>query len=180
MSALDDIVLSPDPRLKQVCTPIEHIDGHIKQLAKRMLRDMYAADGCGLAAPQIGENIQMVVIDVDYADGKKNPYILINPEIITADGTPQVYNEGCLSFPGISVPVERPSHVVVRALNLDGELMEYEAEGNLLAICLQHEIDHLQGITMVDHLSITQRAAAMREYEQALAAGARPGDTEMC
>lgn len=180
MSALDDIVLSPDPRLKQACTPIEHIDGHIKQLAKRMLRDMYAADGCGLAAPQIGENIQMVVIDVDYADGKKNPYILINPEIITADGTPQVYNEGCLSFPGISVPVERPSHVVVRALNLDGELMEYEAEGNLLAICLQHEIDHLQGITMVDHLSITQRAAAMREYEQALAAGARPGDTEMC
>ncbi|WP_028264148.1 peptide deformylase [Atopobium fossor] len=179
MSALDDIVLSPDPRLKQECAPIEHIDANIKQLAKRMLKDMYAAEGCGLAAPQIGENIQMVVIDVDYAEDKPNPYVLINPEIIKADGALSVYNEGCLSFPGISVPVERPSHVVVRALNLDGELMEYEAEGNLLAICLQHEIDHLHGITMVDHLSITQRAAAMREYEQALAAGARPGDTDI-
>lgn len=179
MSALDDIVLSPDPRLKQECALIEHIDDNIKKLAKRMLRDMYAADGCGLAAPQVGETIQILVIDVDYAEGKKNPYVLINPEIITADGAPKVYNEGCLSFPGISVPVERPSHVVVHALNLDGELMEYEADGNLLAVCLQHEIDHLHGITMVDHLSIAQRAAAMREYEQALAAGARPGDTEI-
>lgn len=177
-SALDDIVLAPNEKLQTECAPIERIDGDVKRLAKRMLRDMYAADGCGLAAPQVGELVQLVVIDVDYAGGKKNPYVLINPKVIVADGEEVEGGEGCLSFPGITVRVKRPSHVIVQAYDLDGDLMQYEAEGNLLAVCLQHEIDHLHGVTMIDHLSPSQRVRAMREYEEALANGARPGDVD--
>ena len=181
MSAIDDIVLSPDDRLKTECAPIEMIDDGVKKLAKRMLKDMYAADGCGLAAPQVGELVQLVVIDVDYAgEGtKKNPYVLINPRIVAADGPERAYGEGCLSFPGITVEVKRPSHVVVQARNLDGDLMQYEARDNLLAVCLQHEIDHLHGVTMVDHLTPSERTRALRDFEDALAAGARPGETEV-
>lgn len=175
----DDIVLTPDPRLSKVCEPIEEINDEVRELARRMLVDMYASDGCGLAAPQVGENVRLVVIDCDYADedGEENPYVLINPEVVVADGDPRPFNEGCLSFPGISVTVERPSHVIVRAHNLDGDLMQYEAEGNLMAVCLQHEIDHLNGVTMVDHLPPMKRARALRECQEAIAAGARPGQT---
>ena len=174
MNELKEIVLSPDPRLSQECAPVEKIDDEVRALAKRMLRVMYAADGCGLAGPQIGEMRQIVVIDVDYAGrgGKKNPYVLINPRIVTADGPEREGSEGCLSFPGVSVRVSRPSHVVVQALNLDGDLMQYEAADNLLAVCLQHEIDHVHGVTMFDHLPPIRRAEAQREYEAALA-GAR-------
>ena len=181
MSAMDDIVLSPDDRLKAECAPIDAIDGDVRALAKRMLRDMYEADGCGLAAPQVGELVQLVVIDVDYAGpgSKKNPYVLINPKVVTADGPERTFSEGCLSFPGISVEVSRPSHVVVHARNLDGDLMRYEARDNLLAVCLQHEIDHLHGVTMIDHLKPGERVAALRDYEEALAAGARPGETSV-
>lgn len=165
MSHVEDIVLSPDPRLKTECEPIKEITPQIRELADRMLKDMYEADGCGLAAPQVGELIQLVVIDVDY-DGKhnRNPYVLINPKIIAADGEEVPYYEGCLSFPGLNVEVMRPSHVIVQAQNLDGQLMQYEAEGNLMAVCLQHEIDHLHGVTMVDHLSPADRIAALRDY----------------
>ena len=174
-----DIVLAPDDRLFTECAPVEEITPQIRELAARMLEDMYATEGCGLAAPQVGELIQMVVIDVDYTDKKKNPFVLINPQIITADGEEREFPEGCLSFPGITVRVTRPSHVVVHARNLDGELMRYEAQDNLLAVCLQHEIDHLHGVTMVDHLRPLKRAAKMREYQDALEAGAQPGDTSV-
>ncbi|MBQ9057811.1 MAG: peptide deformylase [Atopobiaceae bacterium] len=177
MGALDDIVCSPDPRLHQVCEPIDQITGSVKQLAKRMLKCMYAADGVGLAACQIGEMVRLAVVDVDWGAGEKNPYVLINPTIIEANGEEITSEEGCLSFPGIRVPVSRPSHVIVQALNLDGDLMQYEAADNLLAVCLQHEIDHLNGITMIEHLSPAERVAAMRRYAAALEAGARPGDT---
>ena len=177
MPGISDIVLSPDPRLRQRCAPIDEVTSATRRLAKRMLRDMYAADGCGLAAPQVGELVQMVVIDVDYADGQKNPYVLINPEVVETSEETMVTGEGCLSFPGITVPVARPRRVVVQAENLDGDLMQYEAEGNLLAVCLQHEIDHLAGITMLDHLAPADRVKAIATYNEALAAGARPGDT---
>ena len=177
MADLADIVLSPDPRLSQVCEPISEITPEICELAKRMLDDMYEAYGCGLAAPQVGELLRMVVIDVDWAvDAPKNPYVLINPEIVVADGDEREYDEGCLSFPGISVTVTRPSHVIVEAYNLDGDLMRYEASDNLMAICLQHEIDHLNGVTMVDHLSPLKKMQAMKSYREALEAGAQPGD----
>lgn len=181
MNELKEIVLSPDPRLSQECAPIETIDDEVRALAKRMLKVMYAADGCGLAGPQVGEMRQIVVIDVDYAgkNSKKNPYVLINPKVVTADGPEKEGSEGCLSFPGVSVSVSRPSHVVVQARNLDGDLMQYEASDNLMAVCLQHEIDHVHGVTMFDHLAPMARAEAERDYEEALAAGARPGDTEV-
>ncbi len=176
MSGLEDIVLAPNECLKTECAPIDKIDGKVRQLAKRMLRDMYAADGCGLAAPQVGELVQLVVIDVDYGAGKKNPYVLINPKVVVADGEERENGEGCLSFPGITVPVSRPTHVVVQALDLDGDLMQYEARDNLLAMCLQHEIDHLHGVTMLDHLAPAQRVRAVAAYQDALARGARPGE----
>ena len=176
MSGIEDIVVAPDDRLKAECAPIEKIDAHVKQLAKQMLKDMYAADGCGLAAPQVGELIQLVVIDVDYGAGKKNPYVLINPKVVVADGEERECGEGCLSFPGITVPVKRPTHVIVHAQNLDGDLMQYEARENLLAMCLQHEIDHLHGVTMMDHLGPSQRVRAYEAYQEALARGARPGE----
>lgn len=180
MGPLDDIVLSPDPRLREQCESIGTIDSGVKRLAKRMLRDMYAADGCGLAGPQVGELRRIVVIDVDYAgeEGRRNPYVLINPVVVETSGDERVTGEGCLSFPGITVPVSRPSHVVVQAQNLDGDLMEYEAEDNLLAVCLQHEIDHVNGVTMLDHLTPTQRVEALRDYQAALDAGVRPGDID--
>ena len=179
MADIDDIVLAPDDRLKTECEPIEEITDEIRELAGRMLEDMYATDGCGLAAPQVGQLVQLVVIDVDYTKTKRNPYVLINPRIVVADGEERETGEGCLSFPGITVAVSRPSHVVVEARNLDGDLMRYEASDNLMAVCLQHEIDHLHGITMVDHLRPLQRARKLREYENALAAGARPGDVDV-
>lgn len=178
MSAGQDIVFGTDERLHVECKPIQTIDESIRKLAERMLKDMYATDGVGLAAPQVGELVQLIVIDVDYAvpGGRKNPYVLINPKIVVADGPERVTGEGCLSYPGITVEVARPSHVVVQALNLDGELMQYEARDNLFAVCLQHEIDHIHGITMVDHLRPLARAAALRDFEAALAHGAKPGD----
>ena len=180
MNELNEIVLSPDPRLSEECAPIEVIDDEVKALAKHMLKVMYAADGCGLAGPQVGEMRQIVVIDVEYGPkGKKNPYVLINPQVVVADGEERPFDEGCLSFPGVSVEVSRPSHVVVRARNLDGDLMQYEAADNLLAVCLQHEIDHVHGVTMFDHLAPMRRAEAQHAYEEALAAGARPGETSV-
>lgn len=179
MAEIEDIVLSPDPRLKQVCEPIDEITPEICALAERMLDDMYEAKGCGLAAPQVGELVRLVVIDVDWADdAPKNPYVLINPKLIVADGEDREFDEGCLSFPGISVTLSRPSHVVVEAYNLDGDLMRYEAADNLMAVCLQHELDHLDGVTMVDRLSPGKKLLAMRKYHEALANGARPGDVD--
>jgi peptide deformylase len=177
MAHADDIVVAPDKRLKTECAPIDEITDDVRDLAAHMLDDMYATEGCGLAAPQVGELVQLVVIDVDYTKNKRNPYVLINPRIVAADGEERETSEGCLSFPGISAQVKRPTHVIVEARNLDGDLMRYEAKDNLLAVCLQHEIDHLHGVTMLDHLKPLQRVRMMHEYEQALAAGARPGET---
>ena len=106
MAGLNDIVCAPDDRLQAECESIEKVDSKVKALARRMLKDMYAAEGCGLAAPQVGELVQLIVIDVDYAKGTKNPYVLINPRIVTADGPERETSEGCLSFPGISVSVK--------------------------------------------------------------------------
>lgn len=178
MSAEEDIVVGPADILSTVCEPVSEITPEIKSQVKKMLENMYEAEGVGLAAPQIGVNNRVVVIDCDY-DGEHNrcPYVLINPEIKVADGPMRTTCEGCLSFPGLVIEIERPSHVIVEALNLDGDLMRYEAENNLMAVCLQHEIDHLNGITMFDHLGPLARAKKMREYKEALQEGARPGDT---
>ena len=173
------IVLSPDERLHTECEPVEVIDEEIKKIAKDMAKAMYKYEGCGIAAPQIGVLKQIVVIDCDWADdGEKNPLFLINPVIVEESEERVMGCEGCLSVPGISVEVERAAAVTVRALDLEGRLMQYEAANNLFCVCLQHEIDHLHGYTMLDRLEPVARLKAIREYQAALAAGAQPGDTE--
>ena len=169
------IVLSPDPRLRQECAVIEEITPAIEALAEKMKKMMFENGGCGLAAPQIGELIQLVTIDCDYSDKSDyDPYVLINPVIVEQSDHLVPFSEGCLSIPGISCEIERPDHVVVEAYDLDANLIRYEASGDLFCVCLQHEIDHLHGNTMFERLKPMQRLKAVKEYQDALARGARP------
>lgn len=176
---MNGIVLSPDPRLRQECAEIEEITPALERLVERMKGQMFENNGCGLAAPQVGELIQLVIIDTEYTgEADYDPFVLINPRIVEQSDSTFTFNEGCLSIPGINVEIERADHVAVEAYDLNGDLMRYEADGDLLCVCLQHEIDHLHGITMFERLSPMKRIAAMRDYQQARARGAKPGDTE--
>ena len=162
------IVLSPDPRLRQECAVIEEITPAIEALAEKMKKMMFENGGCGLAAPQIGELIQLVTIDCDYSDKNDyDPYVLINPVIVEQSDHLVPFSEGCLSIPGISCEIERPDHVVVEAYDLDANLIRYEATGDLFCVCLQHEIDHLHGNTMFGRLKPMQRLKAVKEYQDA-------------
>ena len=173
------IVQSPSPILNQVCEPCELGDKSLKKLAKQMAKAMYKNDGCGLAAPQVGVNKRLVVIDCDQDDsGEQNPLFLVNPEVIEVQGEPVEAEEGCLSIPGISIPISRAPWAHVRFWDLDGEEWEIEGDG-LLGRCLQHEIDHLDGITMFERCTPLARIKALQDYERALAAGARPGETSL-
>lgn len=157
------IVLSPDPRLRQECAVIEEITPAIEALAEKMKKMMFDNGGCGLAAPQIGELIQLVTIDCDYSDKNDyDPYVLINPVIVEQSDHLVPFSEGCLSIPGISCEIERPDHVVVEAYDLDANLIRYEATGDLFCVCLQHEIDHLHGNTMFERLKPMQRIKQSR------------------
>lgn len=170
------IVLSPDPRLRQECAVIEEITPAIEALAEKMKKMMFDNGGCGLAAPQIGELIQLVTIDCDYSDKSDyDPYVLINPVIVEQSDHLVPFSEGCLSIPGISCEIERPDHVVVEAYDLDANLIRYEASGDLFCVCLQHEIDHLHGNTMFERLKPMQRIKAVKEYQDALARGRSTG-----
>lgn len=176
---VNGIVLSPDPRLRQECKPIEEITPEIEALVERMKDEMFENRGVGLAAPQVGELIQLVIIDTDYESREDyDPFVLINPVIVEQSDNLVPFSEGCLSIPGISCEIRRPDHVVVEAYDLDANLMRYEASGDVFCVCLQHEIDHLHGITMFERLEPAQRVRAMREYQEALRRGAQPGDTE--
>lgn len=147
--ALLNILRYPDPRLFKVAAPVAKVDERIRKLAKDMAETMYAAPGIGLAATQVDEHVRLIVIDA--SDDKSELLTLINPEIIERDGE-QTGEEGCLSVPGIYDKVARAEHVKVRALNLSGESFEMEAHG-LLAVCVQHEMDHLMGKVFVQYLS---------------------------
>lgn len=176
---LNGIVLSPDPRLRQECAPIEEITPELEELVERMKVQMFENGGCGLAAPQVGELIQLAIVDTEYSSEKDyDPYVLINPVIVEQSDKLVPFNEGCLSIPGINCEISRPNHVVVEAYNLDGDLMRYESQGDLFCVCLQHEIDHLHGKTMFERLLPKQRIAAMKQYQDALARGVKPGETE--
>lgn len=176
---MSNVVLSPDPRLNQVCEPCDLADKSLQKLAKQMIKTMYKNAGCGLAAPQVGINKRLVVIDCDQDEsGEQNPIILINPIIVETDGEPETGEEGCLSIPGISIPISRPTWARVRFFDFDGEEWEIEGDG-LLGRCLQHEIDHLDGITMFERCDPMDRIVALAEYERALAAGAKPGETSL-
>lgn len=143
----------PDPRLRTKAARIENVDAGITALAEQMLDIMYAAPGIGLAATQVDQHIRLLVTDV--SEDRSEPYTLINPEIIAADGTIE-HEEGCLSVPEIYAKVQRAERIKVRALDKHGEPFELEAEG-LLAICIQHEMDHLDGKLFVDYLSDLKR-----------------------
>ena len=167
------IVLAPNPLLRQVCDPCQRGDKSLKRLSKQMAKIMYKSNGCGLAAPQVGMLQRLIVIDCDDSP-KKNPITLVNPEIEETWGEMVTSKEGCLSIPGISVPITRPEFARVRYFDLDGEECIIEGNG-LLGRCLQHEIDHLNGRTMFEAAGPMERIQALRDYEYALAHGATPG-----
>lgn len=160
----------PDPRLKEVAKPVAVVDDKIRQLVDDMAETMYAAPGVGLAATQIGERHRIFVVDCAESDAPSELRVFINPEILeTQDQV--TWTEGCLSFPGVSEEVERAAHVRVRALDRDGKPFELEADG-LLAVAIQHELDHLNGVLMIDHLGplkkrIVHRKMVKRAEERA-------------
>ena len=150
------ILILPDQRLRAVADPIVEIDDGIKQLAHDMLETMYHAPGIGLAAPQVGELRRIVVMDLAGEDQPKDPIIMVNPEILQYSEETVVTEEGCLSIPELYYDVERPAEVVVRYTDLEGSVIEREARERL-AICVQHELDHLEGKLFVDYLSPLKR-----------------------
>ena len=150
-----DIVIWPDPVLKKPAAPVARVDDELRRLLDDMAETMYAADGVGLAAPQVGVSQRVVVIDTSPRQEGQRLLHLVNPQILRTEGE-TTYTEGCLSVPGEAEDVERAAKVWVRALDRDGKPFEVEGDG-LLAIALQHEIDHLDGVLFVDHLSSLKR-----------------------
>lgn len=161
--ALLDILEFPDRRLRIKAKPVERVDDGVRALIADMFETMYAAPGIGLAATQVDVHQRLVVIDV--SDNKDQPVVLINPEIISKQGS-QVYQEGCLSVPGIFADVERADQVTVCALDRDGNRFELTADG-LLAVCIQHELDHLDGKVFVDYLSPLKREMVRKRLAKA-------------
>src|SRR6266700_7497307 len=139
------ILTAPDPRIQAISTDVEMVDAEIRELVDDMADSMYAADGIGLAAIQIGVAKRVVVIDLDQKEGKKNPRAFINPKILWASEETAVFEEGCLSVPEIWDDVERPARITCEYLDRDGNKQILEADG-MLATCLQHEMDHLNGV----------------------------------
>jgi peptide deformylase len=156
------ILTAPDPRLKAVSTDVEAVDSAIRALVDDMADSMYAADGIGLAAVQIGVPVRVLVIDLDQKEGKKNPVAYINPKIVWASDEMAVFEEGCLSVPEIWDDVERPARIRCEYLDRDGKKQLLEADG-MLATCLQHEMDHLNGVLFIDHLSRLKRGMAIKK-----------------
>jgi len=177
------LVIAPDPILKQVSTPVEKVDDALRVFMDDMLQTMYAESGLGLAAVQVGVLKRILVMDVDYVvdhhahhhhnhheclgvhikDG--NPLFLVNPEIIQSSRDVSLYNEGCLSFPNARAEVERPSKVTVKFLDYHGKEQTMEMDG-ILATCVQHEIDHLNGIVFVDHISKLKREMIIKKMKK--------------
>ena len=160
------LVILPDPVLRQESEAVESVTDDIRALAKDMLDTMYDAPGVGLAAIQIGVAKRVVTIDTNKEEEARSPTVYINPEIVWSSETLRVYDEGCLSIPEFYGEVERPDRVRVRYMNLDGETVEKEADG-LLATCLQHEIDHLNGVLFIDHLSKLKRDRVIKKFAKA-------------
>jgi len=160
--AILNILHFPDPRLRTRAAPVPQVDASIRRLVDDMFDTMYDAPGIGLAATQVNVHQRVIVIDV--SEEKNEPRVFINPEIISRDGVEQM-DEGCLSVPGVYETVERAEKVKVRALNRDGQPFELEADG-LLAVCIQHEMDHLEGKLFVDYLSSLKRERIRKKLEK--------------
>ncbi|MFN8831806.1 MAG: peptide deformylase [Labrys sp. (in: a-proteobacteria)] len=164
--ALLPIITIPDPKLREASAPIERIDAELKRFTDDMLETMYAAPGIGLAAIQVAVPRRVVVIDVARKDDPPAPQVFINPEILQRSDERSVYEEGCLSIPEYYAEIERPATVRVAYTDLTGARREVEADG-LLATCLQHEIDHLDGKLFIDYLSKLKRDMVIRKFAKA-------------
>lgn len=160
------LIILPDPLLRQISQPIERFDADTKRLASDMLDTMYDAPGIGLAAVQIGIDRRMLVIDVAREGEEKTPLVFINPLVIASSDERSVYEEGCLSIPDYYAEVERPATVTVNYYDVDGKPQTVEADG-LLATCLQHEIDHLNGVLFIDHISRLKREMVIKKFTKA-------------
>ncbi len=160
------LIILPDPLLRQVSKPIERVDADFQRLADDMLETMYDAPGIGLAAIQIGVPRRMLVIDVSREGEEKQPLVFVNPDVVASSDERSVYEEGCLSIPDYYAEVERPATVTVKYLDRDGKEQMVEADG-LLATCLQHEIDHLNGVLFIDHISRLKRDMVVKKFTKA-------------
>ena len=163
--SIKPLIILPDPVLRQVSKPVERVDGAVRKLADDMLETMYDAPGIGLAAIQVGEPLRMLVIDLAKEEEPPAPHVFINPEILESAEARSVYEEGCLSIPDYYAEVERPAAVRVKYLDRDGKAREIESEG-LMANCLQHEIDHLNGVLFIDHISKLKRDMVVRKFKK--------------
>ncbi len=159
------LVILPDPVLRKVSAPVEQVDGDLRKLADDMLETMYDAPGIGLAAIQIGIPLRMLVIDLSREDEPNDPHVFINPEILARSDEPNLHEEGCLSIPEYYAEVERPESVTVSYVDRDGKKQEIVADG-MMATCLQHEIDHLNGVLFIDHLSKLKRDMVVRKFKK--------------
>ena len=161
--SIKPIIYLPDPILRKQSQPVERVDSEMSRFIEDMIETMYDAPGIGLAAIQVGVPRRLLVIDVAGKDEAPNPQVFINPELVASGDGTSVYEEGCLSIPDYYAEVERPDTVTVRHLDRDGKERVTEA-GGLLATCLQHEIDHLNGVLFIDHISKLKRDMVVRKF----------------
>lgn len=164
--AVRPILVLPDPRLRAVADPVVEIDDEVKKLARDMLDTMYAAPGIGLAATQLGDMKRVVVMDLAKDGEPPAPIVMVNPEILKFSDETVTTEEGCLSIPELYYDVERPAEVTVRYTDLDGKEVTREANDRL-AICVQHELDHLDGVLYIDYLSRLKRDRVLKKFEKA-------------
>jgi peptide deformylase len=164
--ALRDIIILPDKRLRLVSEPVKAVDAGVRALVSDMFETMYEAPGVGLAAIQVGVPQRIVTADTAKKDEEKKPQVFLNPEIVWSSDEKATYEEGCLSIPEYYEEVERPTQVKVRFMDLDGKTQEVEANG-LLATVLQHEIDHLNGVLFIDHISKLKRDRVIKKFAKA-------------
>jgi len=160
-----DIIIAPDPRLKMVCTRVETVDEEITTLMSDMLEIMYTAPGVGLAAPQVGVTKRIIVVDAARGEEELTPYKIVNPEIVWSSEEEKIHEEGCLSLPTYYEDVVRPDRIRVRYTDENNTEQELEADG-LLSVVIQHEMDHLEGLLFVDHISNLKRSMILRKLKK--------------
>jgi peptide deformylase len=161
-----DIIILPDKRLRSVSKPVVEIGDEIRTLVADMFETMYDAPGIGLAAIQVGVPSRVIVMDLSKREAEAEPRVFINPEITGASEEQSLYEEGCLSIPDVHEDVERPARVKIRYLDLDGKPHEEDAEG-LFSTCIQHEVDHLNGVLFIDHISKLKRERIIKKFAKA-------------
>lgn len=164
--AILPIIVAPDPRLKLHAKPVTRVDSRVRRLMDDMLETMYEAPGIGLAAPQVGQALQLIVVDCAREGEPPQPLRIANPEILWASDELMTVSEGCLSLPEHYADVARPAAIKLRYLDAENEIRELDAKG-LLATCIQHEMDHLEGVLFVDHISSLKRGIILRKLAKA-------------